>query len=76
MAGLCEGGNEPSGSLKAICNFEMATACETRTKQRAVIEFLFAERETIANIHRRLQHVYGDQAVDRVLPVIGLAECQ
>ncbi|KAJ4438961.1 hypothetical protein ANN_14915 [Periplaneta americana] len=21
MAGLCEGGNEPSGSLKAICNF-------------------------------------------------------
>ncbi|KAJ4448765.1 hypothetical protein ANN_00156 [Periplaneta americana] len=20
MAGLCEGGNEPSGSLKAICN--------------------------------------------------------
>ncbi|KAJ4428401.1 hypothetical protein ANN_24421 [Periplaneta americana] len=21
MAGLCEGGNEPPGSLKAICNF-------------------------------------------------------
>ncbi|KAJ4440088.1 hypothetical protein ANN_08221, partial [Periplaneta americana] len=22
MAGLCEGGNEPSGSLKAICNID------------------------------------------------------
>ncbi|KAJ4429089.1 hypothetical protein ANN_26090 [Periplaneta americana] len=23
MAGLCEGGNEPSGSLKAICNVDL-----------------------------------------------------
>ncbi|KAJ4445823.1 hypothetical protein ANN_12508 [Periplaneta americana] len=23
MAGLCEGGNEPSGSLKAICNYNI-----------------------------------------------------
>ncbi|KAJ4441611.1 hypothetical protein ANN_11467 [Periplaneta americana] len=22
MAGICEGGNEPAGSLKAICNFQ------------------------------------------------------
>ena len=43
----------------------MAAARETRTKQRAVIEFLFAEHEKITNIHRRLQHVYGDEAVDR-----------
>ncbi|KAJ4443716.1 hypothetical protein ANN_05391 [Periplaneta americana] len=25
MAGLCEGGNEPSGSLKAICNTKQLT---------------------------------------------------
>ncbi|KAJ4449093.1 hypothetical protein ANN_00488 [Periplaneta americana] len=43
----------------------MATTRETRTQQRAVIEFVFAEQETIANIDRHLQHVYGDQVADR-----------
>ena len=45
--------------------FKMVVACETRTKQRALIEFLSAEQETISNIHRRLQNVYDDQTVDR-----------
>jgi transposase len=36
-----------------------------RSKQRAVIEFLLAENESITNIHRRLTNVYGDMAVDK-----------
>jgi hypothetical protein len=35
------------------------------SKQRAVIEFLLAENESITNIHRRLTNVYGDMAVDK-----------
>jgi hypothetical protein len=35
-----------------------------RSKQRAVIEFLLAENESITNIHRRLTNVYGDMAMD------------
>ncbi|KAJ4435651.1 hypothetical protein ANN_18267 [Periplaneta americana] len=27
MAGLCEGGNEPSGSLKAICKINKVAYC-------------------------------------------------
>ncbi|KAJ4449558.1 hypothetical protein ANN_00960 [Periplaneta americana] len=54
----------------------MATARETRAKQRAVIEFLFAEQETIANFHRHLQHVYGIKQWIGLLSVVGLAECQ
>ena len=33
-------------------------------KQRAVIEFLAAERETLVNIHEGLQRVYHDEALD------------
>jgi len=36
-----------------------------RVKQRAVIEFLSAEKVTPTEIHRRLKAVYGDDAVDR-----------
>jgi hypothetical protein len=36
-----------------------------RLKQRAVIEFLVAEKESVTNIHRRLQNVYGDNDVDK-----------
>ncbi|KAJ4433489.1 hypothetical protein ANN_15793 [Periplaneta americana] len=32
MAGLCEGGNEPSGSLKAICKFRNLSPCYRRTE--------------------------------------------
>lgn len=38
---------------------------DIRMKQRAVIEFLVLEKETASNIHKRLQNVYGDSAVDR-----------
>ncbi|XP_021925029.1 putative uncharacterized protein FLJ37770 [Zootermopsis nevadensis] len=34
-------------------------------KQRAVIEFLVCENETVGNIHKRLQKVYGEDTVDR-----------
>jgi hypothetical protein len=37
----------------------------TRVKQRAVMEFLTAEKVTPTEIHRRLKAVYGDDAVDR-----------
>ena len=33
-------------------------------KQRAVIEFLTAEKDPPIEIHRRMQAVYGDQCVD------------
>jgi Mn-dependent DtxR family transcriptional regulator len=36
-----------------------------RVKQRAVIEFLTAEKVTPTEIHCRLKAVYGDDAVDR-----------
>ena len=37
----------------------------TRLKQRAVTEFLSAENVTPAEIHRRLQAVYGEKTVNR-----------
>jgi len=37
----------------------------TRLKQRAVTEFLRAENVTPAEIHRRLQSVYGENTVNR-----------
>ena len=43
----------------------MAPVSDTRYKQRAVIEFLVAERESVGNIHKRLCAVYGSCAVDR-----------
>ena len=33
--------------------------------QRAVIEFLVAEKETVVNIHKRLRAVYRSCTVDR-----------
>src|SRR3981081_3951695 len=43
----------------------MASCGDMRFKQRAVIEFLVAENESVTNIHRRLENVYGDNAVGR-----------
>ena len=37
---------------------------DVRFKQRAVIEFLTAEKNPPIEIHRRMQAVYGDQCVD------------
>ena len=37
---------------------------DVRFKQRAVIEFLTAEKVPPFEIHRRIQAVYGDQGVD------------
>jgi len=37
---------------------------EVRFKQRAVIEFLKAEKFPPIEIHGRMQAVYGDQCVD------------
>ena len=41
----------------------MAASLEIRLKQRAVVEFLVAERETLVNIHEGLQRVYHDEAL-------------
>ena len=48
----------------AAAKLKMAALQEVRQKQRAVIEFLVAEGETPLNIHKRLQNVYGDCAID------------
>ncbi|PSN54517.1 hypothetical protein C0J52_10215 [Blattella germanica] len=42
----------------------MAATLDIRQKQRAVIEFLCCENETVGNIHKRLKRVYGAAAVD------------
>jgi hypothetical protein len=43
----------------------MASVSDTRDKQRAVIEFLVAEKESVGNIRKQLCAVYGNWAVDR-----------
>jgi transposase len=37
---------------------------DVRFKQRAVIQFLTAEKVPTFDIHRRMQAVYGDRCVD------------
>ena len=43
----------------------MASVPDTRYKQRAVIEILVEEKESVGNIHKRLCAVYGSCAVNR-----------
>jgi hypothetical protein len=43
----------------------MESLSDVHSKQRAVIEFLLAENESITDIHRHLTNVYGDMAVDK-----------
>jgi hypothetical protein len=43
----------------------MASVADSRFKQRAVIEFLVHENESVVNIYKRLCAVYGSCAVDR-----------
>jgi transposase len=43
----------------------MASVCDTCYKQRAVIEFIVAEKESVGDIHKQLCAVYGSCAVDR-----------
>ena len=45
-------------------HIEMEEFSDVRFKQRAVIEFLTAEKIPPIEIHRRMQAVYGDQWVD------------
>ena len=42
----------------------MEVFSDVRFKQRAVIEFLTAEKFPPVAIHKRMQAVYGDQCVD------------
>jgi len=42
----------------------MEESSDVRFKQRAVIEFLTAEKVPPIEIHRRMQAVYGDQCAD------------
>ena len=45
-------------------HIEMEESADVRFKQRAVIEYLTAEKVPPIEIHRRMQAVYGDQCVD------------
>ena len=45
-------------------HIELEEFSDVRFKQRAVIEFLTAEKVPRIEIHRRMQAVYGDQCVD------------
>jgi len=42
----------------------MEEISDVQFKQRAVIEFLTAEKVPPIEIHRRMQAMYGDQCVD------------
>ena len=55
-----------AGSKTVCVNMESCYGgMSTRLKQRAVTEFLSAENVTPAEIHRRLQAVYGEATVNR-----------
>ena len=55
-----------TGSKTVRLNMESCYGgMSTRLKQRAVTEFLKAENVTPAEIHRRLQAVYGENTVNR-----------
>ena len=55
-----------NGSKTVLVNMESCyDGMSTRLKQRAVTEFLSAENVTPAEIHRRLQAVYGENTVNR-----------
>ena len=55
-----------TGSKTVRVNMESCYGgMSTRLKQRAVTEFLCAENVTPAEIHRRLQAVYGGNTVNR-----------
>ena len=57
-----------TGSKTVRVNMESCYGgMSTRLKQRAVIEFLSAENITPAEIHRRLQAVYGEDTVNRTI---------
>jgi len=45
-------------------HIEIEESSDVQFKQRAVIEFLTAEKVLPIEIHRRMQAVYGDQCVD------------
>lgn len=42
----------------------MAALLGIQRKKTAVIEFLFLEGESAANIHKRLVNIYGKSALD------------
>jgi uncharacterized protein len=44
----------------------MAAIIDVCQKQRAVIEFLVCEKQTVEDIHMHLQKVYGNDAVDPI----------
>ena len=50
--------------LKLKLDLEMAAPFEARQKQRAVIEFLVAERETSLKIHNGLKNIYKHNTID------------
>ena len=55
-----------NGSKTVRINMESCYGgMSTRLKRRAVTEFLSAEKVTPAEIHRRLQTVYGEDTVNR-----------
>jgi hypothetical protein len=43
----------------------MESTHDSLYRQLAVVEFLFAEKETVRNIHKQLGNVCGYAAVDR-----------
>ena len=68
-----------TGSKTVRVNMESCYGgMSTRLKQRAVTEFLGAENVTPAEIHHRLQSVYGEDTVNRttVNQAIKFRECE
>lgn len=49
----------------AVVIHDMASVPDTRLKQRAVNEFLVAEKKTVGNVQNCLCAVYGSSAIER-----------
>ena len=61
-----------TGSKTVRVNMELCYGgMSTGLKQRAVTEFLSAENVTPAEIHCRLQAVYGEDTVNRTTVIVG-----
>ncbi|KAJ4449404.1 hypothetical protein ANN_00803 [Periplaneta americana] len=53
MAGLCEGGNEPAGSLKAICKRMEPVKWNDRERNKALLKRVSEERMMLKLIRKR-----------------------
>ncbi|KAJ4437116.1 hypothetical protein ANN_17251 [Periplaneta americana] len=70
MAGLCEGGNEPSGSLKAICNHDRMERVKwaDTIRNEVGLERVGKERISLKLIRKRKKGKFVGSLAEKKLP--------